>query len=70
MWHSSQQGVKLSNIAGHLERRFLLRKTETRLPRDINNLDLTEFIGKKPTQEDKWWIKDETVRAVGNPFVS
>jgi len=38
-----------------------LKKTENRLPRQINNGDLTEFIGRKLTEEAKYWIKDETV---------
>jgi len=41
-----------------------LKKTETRLSRQINDGDLTEFIGKKLTGEAKCWIKDGTVLAL------
>lgn len=57
----ASKDIKLSNIGRSLGENIPLKKSETRLSQQINDQDLTEFIGKKLTRESKCWIKDETV---------
>ncbi len=56
--------MKLSNIGRSLGEEIPLKKTENRLSRHINEGDLTKFLGTKLSQEDRWWIKEETVLAL------
>jgi len=60
----ASKDIKLSNIGRSLGEEIPLKKTETRLSRQINDGDLTEFIGRKLTGEAKYWIRDETVLAL------
>jgi len=60
----ASKDIKLSNIGRSLGEDIPLKKTENRLSRQINDADLTEFIGRKLTEEAKYWIKDETVLAL------
>jgi hypothetical protein len=56
--------IKLTNIGRSLGEEIPLKKTENRLSRQINDGDLTEFLGKKLSREGRWWIKEETVLAL------
>jgi len=60
----ASKDIKLTNIGRSLVEEISLKKTENRLSRQINNGDLTEFVGRKLTGEAKYWIKDETVLAL------
>ena len=60
----ASKDIKLANIGRSLEEEILLKKTENRLSRQINDGDLTEFLNKKLVQEGRWWIKEETVLAL------
>jgi len=60
----ASKDIKLTNIGRSLGEEIPLKKTENRLSRQINNGDLTEFVGRKLTGEAKYWIKDETVLAL------
>ena len=60
----ASKDIKLSNIGRSLGEEIPLKKTENRLSRQINDADVTEFIGRKLTEEAKYWIKDETVLAL------
>jgi len=60
----ASKDIELANIGRSLGEEIPLKKTETRLSRQINDGDLTEFIGRKLTGEAKCWIKDETVLAL------
>jgi len=60
----ASKDIKLANIGRSLGEEIPLKKTETRLSQQINDGDLTHFIGRKLTGEAKCWIKDETVLAL------
>ena len=60
----ASKDIKLANIGRSLGEEIPLKKSENRLFRQINNADFTEFIGRKLTEEAKYWIKDEKVFAL------
>ena len=60
----ASKDIKLSNIGRSLGEEIPLKKTETRLSRQISDGGLTEFLARKLGQEGKCWIKGETVLAL------
>ena len=66
----ASKDIKLSDIGRSLGEEIPLKKTETGLSRQINDEDLTEFIGSKLAAEARSWIKDKTLLALGLSDIS